>query len=287
MGLRAKKPEIRPAKRAKILLSGEAGVGKTYFSLQFPNCYFIDAEGGAEREQYQELLIKSKGMYVGKEEGIADFNEVIKEIKSLATEKHDYKTVVIDSLSQIYNQHAAEHEAKHGSDYGADKKAANIPSRELLRWIDKIDMNVVLICHAKADWKIKDSQGNVGSTFDAFEKTSYHLDLWLEIKGRNIVTRKSRIDSFKDGHVFTREYKAFADLFGASIIDREVETMVLATESEVRAAQSLTKGLNYSAVQVDKLFKKADVERWEDMTHQQILSCIKFMENQIDSIGAK
>ena len=39
------KPPVGKDKRAKIILSGRAGVGKTYFALDFPNCYYIAKEG--------------------------------------------------------------------------------------------------------------------------------------------------------------------------------------------------------------------------------------------------
>lgn len=284
MALRAKQPEIKPSNRAKILVSGEAGAGKSFFALQFPNCYFIDSEGGAEREQYQKLLIESGGAYMGREDGASDFDEVIKEVKSLATEKHSYKTLVIDSFSHLYMLAASEAEEKFGSDYGKDKKMANIPSRQLLRWVDKIDMNVVLICHSKTDWSQVDKTGKTGTTFDAFDKTSYFLDLWLEIKGKNFVVRKTRIESLKDGHVFPREYSNFADLFGRSVIDKETEALVLASEEDVKKAKQLSEVMNLNEDQISKFYKKVDVDSWEEMTSDQINSVIKFMENKIKGV---
>ena len=46
--LKAVKPEARGSQRAKIIISGGAGVGKTYFALDFPSVYYIDVEGSAE-----------------------------------------------------------------------------------------------------------------------------------------------------------------------------------------------------------------------------------------------
>ncbi len=50
---------------AKIILSGDAGVGKTWFSLDFPSCYYIDIEGSAERSHYSEKLAAGGGAYFG------------------------------------------------------------------------------------------------------------------------------------------------------------------------------------------------------------------------------
>ncbi len=284
MALRGRKPEVKVIERAKLLISGGAGEGKTHFSLQFPQVYYIDSEGGAKREQYQELLIKSGGTYMGVEEGASDFGEVIREVKTLATEKHPYKTVVIDSLSHLYNLEAAIAEVKVGSAYGADRKEANKPCRQLLRWIEKIDMNVVLICHEKADWTNKDKDGNVGTTYDAYDKVQYALDLWLELKDKKFIARKTRLTSFTEGMKFGREYSEFSEMFGQKHIEKEVETLIMSTPEEIQTALKFAKGLNYTDDDLAKLFKKVDVDSWEDMSKKQIQSCIKFLADKIDKL---
>lgn len=285
MALRAKPPQITDPKRAKILVSGDAGVGKTFFSLQFPKVYYMDVEHGAERRQYQQLLIDSGGQYFSKEQGLTGFDEVIKELQALATENHDYKTVVIDSFTKLYNDVAADAEMVVGSDFGRDKKEANKPARQLIRWIDKIDMNVVLICHSKLDYGNKLPDGSPSTTFDGYPKTSYELDLWLEIVNKSFVVRKSRIESFGEGSVFPREYKRFAELFGAQSIEREVHTLTLANRSEIQAAQSLAKGLRYDDKQIEKFYKKCDVDDWSEMSKEQIRSLITYMEKEIDKLS--
>ena len=102
MTLKAKQPEAVKVSKPKFLISGESGVGKTFFALDFPKPYLIDTESGATRPQYQEKLKKSKGVYFGKDEGSQDFNIVIEEIKELAKTKHEYKTLIIDSFSYLY-----------------------------------------------------------------------------------------------------------------------------------------------------------------------------------------
>ncbi len=284
MALRGRKAEVKPITRAKILISGVAGCGKTFFSLQFPNVYYIDSEKGAEREQYQTLLQKSNGIYMGREEGASDFGEIIKEFKALSTEKHDCKTVSLDSLSHTYNQAASEAEMVVGNAFGADKKEANKPTRQLLRWIEKIDMNVILICHSKADWANSDREGQPGTTYDAYEKVSYALDLWLELKDKEFIVRKSRIETFPEGLTFNREYKSFSDLFGSDLIDKDVEPIVLAKESEVKNVKKLVQGLNMEESEINKLFKAANVDGFEEMTQKQITSCAGFLKTKVDKL---
>lgn len=169
--LKAVKPEVVKPSKPKFMISGKSGVGKTLFAISFEKPYFIDSEGGAVREQYMDRLLRAEGAYFGKEQGSQDFHMVIEEIKTLATSKHNYKTLVIDSFSKLYNMAAAIAEESVGNDYGRDKKEANKPTRQLIRWLEKIDMTVILICHQKEKWERKGKEIiNVGSTFDGWEK---------------------------------------------------------------------------------------------------------------------
>jgi hypothetical protein len=282
MALRAKAPEIKQAKRAKILISGEPGSGKTYFSLGFPGVYFIDTEYGAEREQYQRRLIETGGMYLGREHGVNTFEEVIKEVKALTTEKHTYKTVVIDSLSHIYNLEAAKAEEKGGSEFGRDKKMANIPSRQLLRWIDLMEMNVVLVAHTKKDWSNKEA---VTTIYDAYDKTGYALDLWLEFTPKSIIVRKSRIETLQAGTVLKRDYAAFAELYGNATINQPATPVVMATTDQLARVQTLIEALNIKSEMIESNFKKMDVERWDDMTSVQIAGIITMFEGKLKTIN--
>lgn len=282
MALRAKKPEVKPAKRAKILISGEPGSGKTYFALSFPGVYFIDTEYGAEREQYQRKLTESGGMYLGRDHGVNTFEEVIKEVKSLTTEKHPYKTLVIDSLSHLYVGEAARAEEKGGSEFGRDKKIANIPSRQLLRWIDIMEMNVILVAHTKKDWSNKEA---VTTTFDAYDKTGYALDLWLELAEKKIVVRKSRIETLPSGMVIKRDFEAFAELYGINTINQDAKQIVLATAEQVNRVGALIDLLNIKPEVIESNMKKMEVDGFEDMTTEQIAGIITMFESKLKSIN--
>ena len=107
MALKGIKPEIVVAGKPKIMLSGKPGTGKSFFALNAPAPYLIDTEGGATREQYVKKLIANKGAYMGVELGAQDFAEVIGQVRELATTKHEYKTLIIDSFSKLYNVEAA------------------------------------------------------------------------------------------------------------------------------------------------------------------------------------
>src|SRR4051812_34855982 len=94
--LRAKKPEA-VTKRLKLFMFGPAGVGKTTAAIQFPNSYIIDCDRGAEN--YDNLITASNSVVFQ----TVDIHEVIGEVKALLTEKHDFRTLVIDPVTTIYN----------------------------------------------------------------------------------------------------------------------------------------------------------------------------------------
>ena len=288
--LKAIKPEVIKETKPKIMISGESGAGKTMFSLNFPTPYFIDTEGGATRPQYRKKLIDVGGAYFGKDQGSNTFRVVNDEIKALATTKHDYKTVVIDSASYLYMMEAAQAEENVGSDYGRDKKEANKPSRQLLRWIDKIGMNVIMICHAKQKWERK-KNGQLeygGSTFDFYDKAEFLLDLWIEIESkgdqRYFTVMKSRLDQFPKGKSFPLDYSRFKSLYGEEIIDKESTPIKLATLDDVKKVKSLLEIVKIDPSEVEKWLNKAEADDWDEMNDEQIGKVIAFLEKKLYAV---
>ena len=94
MGLRGIKPEAIQ-KRLKALFYGVAGVGKTMAAIQFPRPYIIDTEGSTDKKQYVDAIKKQEGVVFITQ----DFDEMMEEVKTLLTEKHEYKTLIIDTLT--------------------------------------------------------------------------------------------------------------------------------------------------------------------------------------------
>lgn len=291
MGLKAKQPEeVKPSK-PKMLISGESGVGKTFFALDFPKPYLFDTEGGATREQYQLKLKKSGGVYFGKEQGSQDFQTVINETKQLCTEKHPFVTAIYDSFTYLYMLEAAAAEADKGSDFGRDKKMANIPTRQLISVLEKLDMNVILICHSKDKWERKTSGGkeqiiNVGSTFDGYDKLEYILDLWIEIMkgGKTFMVRKSRINSFVQGNSYPLSYDKFAELYGKEVIEKESVPVILANSAQLIQMEKLIEALNISTEQQAKVLKSFDAETWAELTEEQLQKVIVSLQTKIKSL---
>lgn len=278
--------DVKPTK-PKFMISGESGVGKTMFALEFPKPYLIDSEGGATRQQYQERLKKTGGAYFGKEEGSQDFRAVIEEVKQLCTTKHEYKTLIIDSFTYLYMLEASEAEAKGGSDFGRDKKMANIPTRQLISVLEKCDLNIILVCHSKTKWERRGKDIiDTGSTFDGYDKLEYILDLWVEINkgGKTFTVKKSRVQSLIQGDSYPLSYDKFAELYGKETVERESVPVTLANSAQLTQLGGLIEALNITAEQQEKNLKKFNAETWAELTESDIQIVIESLQKKIKSL---
>ena len=136
MALRGRKPEDIQ-ERLKFFVYGPAKVGKTTLACQFPKPYIIDTERGAENDKCKELLTNNGECLFH----TLDYDEMYKEILALMTEKHPFKTLVIDSITWIYDalvlKYQKDLQRKNPSSksfYGRDRELANHRMRELM-WL--------------------------------------------------------------------------------------------------------------------------------------------------------
>lgn len=239
--LKATDPKAAKPARPKILIFGKPGVGKTWASIEFPSVYYIDTEGGASLGHYTDKLAASGGLYLGPHDGGNDFNVVLEEVATLATTRHRFKTLVIDSYSKLFNTQVdatTERMQKAGRDmektFGAEKKEAISLTRRLIRWFDKLDMNVILICHEKNQWK---DGKEVGVTFDGWDKCEYELHLALNISkqggSRKARITKSRLLGFPDNETFDWSYGAFAERYGRDVMETEAAPVAMASAEQI------------------------------------------------------
>lgn len=285
--LKAVDPAIVEVSKPKILISGAPNVGKTWVSMDFPYTYLIDVEGGACRKEYRQKLKSNNGMYFGHDEGSLSFENVINEIQTLAIEKHPYKTVTVDSISKLYYEEISREQERLGDKdaYGASKKPAVGFMRRLTSWANRLDMTVIMIAHSKALWGLdnKGQRSEIGTTFDAWDKLEYELDLWLEIiregKSYYAIIRKSRIASFPIGERFPWSYVDFAERYGKDVIEKEVKPVTLITQEQQTELNALLEVTKLPEDQVDKWFKAAGVASWSEMDSEKVTKIITYIKN--------
>jgi len=284
--LKAVEPKSAEPKKPKILIYGKPGVGKTWASLDFPNVYYIDTEGGASMAHYTDKLKNAGGVYFGPEQGSLDFETVIEQIQALATEEHNFKTVVIDSVSKLFNTAIAIEAERLGDKdaFGASKKPAVAYMRKLINWLSRIDMNVILVSHEKPEWGLNANgeRVEIGQTFDAWDKLEYELDLCLNVvkagPNRTARVRKSRLNEFPDASTFSWSYDEFAEKYGKSVIEKKSEAITLATPEQLAEIKKLLETVKLPEGQEDKWLKAAQVDGWEEMETARIAKAINHIK---------
>lgn len=277
MALRAVKPES-VQKRLKALFYGGAGVGKTTASISFPKPYLIDTEKGATNDQYVKLLKKNGGVVFQ----TSDFDELVIEIKTLLTEKHEYKTLIIDPLTMLYNDLLDKSALKHGTEFGRHYGEANKAMKHLLNLLLRLDMNVIITSHAKNEY----GQGLtvLGQTFDCYKKLDYLFDLVFEIqkrgKDRIGIIKKSRIETFPDGETFPFSYEEIAQRYGKDVLERDAVAEKLASREQIGRLRMLIDLYKEPEEVVQKWLDKANAATLDELNEAIILKLINHMESK-------
>ena len=288
--LKGKTPELIKPGKIKAVLYGPSGVGKTTLALSFPKPYYFDVEGGAKGPQYRELLKKSGGAYLGPEDGTLSFDTLIEQMQALATEKHGYKTLIVDSLTKLFQTTIAQEAERLGDKdaFGASKKPAIAAMRRLVMWASRLDMNIWFVCHETAEWGMVNGQrAEVGRVADVWEKLLYELDLAVQAVKRGpqrmCVVKKSRVTAFPDAECFPLEYAEFAARIGREVIEGDGVVITLALPEQVAEVKKLLDIVKISEAEIQKGFDKVGVASFEEMTTDQIAVWQNYLRKKISA----
>lgn len=293
MSLRAIKPKAIN-KRLKAFFYGAAKVGKTTAAIQFPKPYLIDTERGAENDKYVNMLEKGGGVIFQ----TTDFDEVVKEVSQLMTEKHEYKTLIIDPLTILYDDLLEKSATKgisatdkEGTAFGRHYKVAEKRMKSLYSMLMKLDMNVIITSHAKAQYQMNGKEMIlIGQTFDCYKKMDYMFDLILEVqkrgKERVALVKGTRINGFKEDEVFPFSYEEMANRYGKEILEKDCEVQKLSDPEQLKELRRLIELLNVQQETIDKMLKKEEVEDFEYMSQEYIQKCIDHFKSKIQGEAA-
>jgi hypothetical protein len=292
--MRGKDPKKAKPQKPKMAVFGSAGIGKSWFASDFPKAYFIDAEGGCNLPHYTDKLKKAGALYVGPEDGAGDPDVVIQEAKEASTVKHDRLTWILDSYSYLWNAMLMKEYQRlvdKGQDpegfFGRDKKPAIAFTRKLLSWVDKMDVNAILICHSKDEWK----DGKVvRQIFDGYEKMEYALNLVFHAskQGNRRVAKtvKSRFEQFPEGEIFDLSYSVFEERLGEDALTATPKMIKLATPDQVAALTALIETVRVDQDTCDKWLDKAQVDNWSEMDAESIQKCIDYLTAKLPKSAA-
>lgn len=296
MALKAKAPEAKE-KRLKMFVYGPAGVGKTTAAIQFPNAYVIDTERGTDF--YAGTLNKSKSVVLQ----TLNPDEIKEELHALLTEKHSYKTLIIDPITQVYNA-TQEKWNRVFEKYAKNEKEAEVMDfgmrywgkvksdfKGLQRLMLALDMNVIVTSHQKDVYG--GNFNKIGVTFDSMRGDDYLFDLVFQVERHNgdlmAKTIKERADVGKQKFPaeFIWNYDNFKKFYGAEIIEKESIPVAMATKEQIERVKKLIEVVKVDDETVTKWMDKADVDAWEEMNAEQIQKCIDFLEKKVAGLVEK
>ncbi|EMB16509.1 ATP-binding protein [Rhodopirellula europaea] len=140
----------RQSKPPRVLLYGVEGIGKSTFGSEAPNPIFIQTEDGLDEINCDRFPLATT------------FDDVVAALKTLANEKHDYESVVIDSLDwlerliwdKLCQQYAVESIEKVDGGYARGYMHALSLWRDVLDLLGTLrsrGMVIVLIAHSKVE----------------------------------------------------------------------------------------------------------------------------------------
>ncbi len=278
MALKFKKPEIKQ-QRLKAMFYGEMGTGKSTCACLFPNTAYIDTEDTTSKKKYAEMIIKNGGSVLA----TGDFDEILNQVKELMSTQHEFKTLVIDSLTIPYENLQADCERVTGSEFGRHVTAANKKMKLLVNLLLRIDMNVIITCQAKKEYG--SNMSVIGQTYSCYNRLGYMFDLVFEtqIRGDKFLasTRKSRIDEFPMNETFAFSYGDVIRRYGAECIEKNVIPQELATEKQVIEVQKLIDLFKIPEEIYIKWLEKHNAEMFEELTTEVIQKIIDHLKSKI------
>lgn len=274
MALRGKSPTTTE-KRLKALFFGQAGVGKTTAAIQFPRPYLIDTERGAVNDQYTETIRKAQGAVFGTN----DFDEIVAEVTSLLSEQHDYRTLIIDPITTVYDDLIEKAERKVGTEFGRHYGEAKKQWKRLGNLLMRLDMNVIITSHQKNLYG--DGMKVIGNTYDGPKGLDYLFDLVFEINKRGAervgIVRKTRVSAFPEGEVFPFSYDEVAGRYGRDVLERDAVAVALATPDQIRQLTELLAERRDGDELLEKWLTKAEADSPAEMSSDAIGKCIAFL----------
>jgi len=304
MTLRAVKPETMQ-KRLKLFTFSEPGVGKTTGAIQFPQAYIIDMEKGTEN--YSATIAKSGSVVYQ----TTNPNDVRAEVKELLTQKHPYRTLIIDPITIYYGALQEKWNMIFAKAAGSSGKSsetiemqdwgfrywAKIKSeyKSLMRMILALDMNVIITAHQKDTYGAGMQRIGVGP--DSMKGDSHVFDYVFQlsnpsgkIDGKRLartIKERAEIGAPKFPDEFEWSYANFCKYYGKEVLERESKPMALATKEQLDEIQHLLETVKIDEATINTWLTKADVDEWSEMTFDTLQKCIDFLKKKIEPTKEK
>lgn len=284
-----KKVVIKKQPRLKTLIYSGPGAGKTHFCCSFPDTYYIDTEGLEDYPHFEEMIINNGGQLFY----LTELTDIINHVKKLISTKHNYKTLIIDSISfpvgwlaqmEAERLQKKSKDGSEGTDWGVNLAKGKRLTYHLGILLSMLDMNVIVTSHER----VKFSEGKeIGAIFDVNDKIAYALgavwNLKLQGKNRRLYVEKSRYPAMKHGDSidFNNGYDEIKNIFGEEIFKREVKTIDFATNDQILEFKRLTQLLGVSDESIQSRLRTEKSPSIESVSKETMKTWIEKLNNQV------
>jgi hypothetical protein len=264
-------------KRLKLFLWGDSGVGKTTLSLQFPKPAVIDLEGGTDLygDSFEFDVLRANTP-----------DEVMAAVDWLLTNKHPYRTLVIDPITLYWDAlqkkwsdiFLRRNKGSKGYKYEfydlqpKDWLTVKAEFKEIIRKLIALDMNVIVTAREKTKYKEGSFMVAMGETFDGEKSLPYMFDtivrMYVDDKGRHMgICLKDRSNKLPKGE-FECSYETFEQFFGKKSLTRASKPIEYASDAQKAKIREYIEQFNLTPEQVERRLAAYDAETLDDLTRE-------------------
>ncbi|MBF0607415.1 MAG: ATP-binding protein [Magnetococcales bacterium] len=277
-------------RRVKLFLWGDSGAGKTTLALQFPSPVVIDFEGGTA------LYGNSFGFDVLQSNSP---DEVMSAIDWLLKNKHNYKTLVVDPITILWdalqkkwsdifltrNKVSKGYKHEFYDMQPKDWQTVKSEFKDILRKLIALDMNVIVTAREKIKYKEGSMMIAMGETFDGEKSLPYMFDtivrLYLDKNGRHIGTCLKDRSNRLPKQDFEVSYSFFEQIFGKDNLTRAAQSVSLITEEQKERLGELLRQFKVTEEQLHSRLSAYDAESIDDLTTQNAEVIIHKLEDAL------
>ncbi len=268
------KPIIYQPKPLRLIVGGPSGSGKSTVAIDRDKGYIISTEEGIDHLHYCKIIEKNDSAICY----TTSWESVVSEVKALLEEKHEYKTLVIDSISMVWQSLLTDCFSRAKRNYMLQYQLANKEANRLIKLLLMLPMHVILIAHEKDVYEKNDlgEDIKIGTTYDFYKKATYSMDLVImTTKSRQLNTKstarivKTRLKEFGENETFTWCKEELLKYIGNAASITKIDRRIFISNESINKINQLYIDCHIGQINQDNILHKNGVENIEDLSQEQ------------------